>query len=447
MLKTEVQELEASKVALTVEVGVEKVTAAYNNFYKNAAKQIRVPGFRKGKVPKGVISNYMGQEAVNEQVEKDLLQEVYPEIIEDSKIEPVSPPTIEESEIAEGKPYKCKAIVEVRPKLGEFNYKDLSVSVKREEIDEDSLKKLLQQIRVQRSTPTQIEEGGLENGDFFTADFKVYENGELQEDLSHPQFSGEFDEKDEISGFMKGMTKGENRKHSADFTDKTDDGSGDPYLGKKLEFDATMNSITRKILPELNDEFAKSLGEYENLDALKAALMKDLEERSKEDAEERAFDAMVEQIINNYEFELPEGMVQSTTDYFIESLEQRYGRLGISLRDYVKNSGMTVKEFRETFRDKAVLHTKTMLILEAIGEREKIEVTDSEYREEIEERAKTYGMSPDQFIKLVTQHAEEDGIRYSIRAKKIKDFLLTNNLVQYDMVKEADLVAKEETAS
>jgi len=210
------------------------------------------------------------------------------------------------------------------------------------------------------------------------------------------------------------------------------------YFGKTLDYTVTLNRISRPTLPELNDEFAKTLGEFENLAALEAKVKEDLEERSKYDAEERAFEEVLGQIIKDYQFDVPEAMVQSTIDFFIQGLDRRWRQFGTTIQDYLRNSGKDVNEFRETFRERAVRQTKTMLLLDSIGDREKIEVTDAEYREEIEKRAKEYNMPVEKLLHTLAENDGEENVRFSLRSQKIREFMLKNNQINYDMVKEAD---------
>jgi trigger factor len=143
--------------------------------------------------------------------------------------------------------------------------------------------------------------------------------------------------------------------------------------------------------------------------------------------------------MNEYNFEVPEGMIQNTINFFIEGLDRRWRQFGTTIKDYLRNSGKDVNEFRESFREKAVKQTKTMLLIDAIGEKENIDVTDADYREEIEKRAKEYKMPVDKLLTTLSESDGEANVKFSLRSQKIRDFMLTNNQVSYDMVKEADL--------
>ncbi len=437
MLKTQVHELEANKVALTVEVEPEKVKAAYDSFYRRAARSIRIPGFRQGKAPRSVIAKHIGPESVREQIEEELVQEVYPQAIRETELQPVSRFELEESNLNEGEPFTFKAVFEVRPKLGDFKYTEFSTQVQREIIDEDSVTKVLKQLSEQYSKTQQVEDGELTQDDYFSANVEISCDGEIDEELSDDKASHKFVETDKVFGPCKGMKIGETKEYDIEVS--SEDEKDSKYFGKTLHYKVTLKRISRPTLPELNDEFAKTLGEFESMEALQTKIREDLEERAIHDSEERAFDDLVNQVLQNYEFDVPEAMVQNTIDFFIQGLDKRWRQFGTTIQDYLKNSGKDVNEFRETFREKATLQTKTMLLIDAIGEKEKIEVSDSDYREEIEKRAKDYNMPVEKLLSTLAGSEGEENVKFSLRSQKIREFLLKNNQVNYDMVKEAEL--------
>ncbi|NCB39090.1 MAG: trigger factor [Erysipelotrichia bacterium] len=436
MLKTQVQELEANKVALTVEVEKDKVNAAYASFFTRAARSVKIPGFRQGKIPKAVLAKFIGPDSVREQIEEELVQEVYPQAIKETKLHPVSRFELEESNLKENEPFTFKAVFEVRPKLSDFNYKGYTAQVQREIIDEDSVKKVLGQVREQQSKTETVENGILDIGDYFSANVEVSHAGEIDSELSDEKAAHKLADNDKIFGHCKGMKVGETRTYQVAVEGEEEKNS--KYFGKTLDYKVVLNRVSRPTLPELNDEFARQLGEFENLAALEAKIREDLEERSKYDAEERAFDEVLNKIIADYQFDVPEAMVQSTIDFFIQGLDRRWRQFGTTIQDYLRNSGKDVNEFRETFRERAVRQTKTMLLIDAIGNKESIDVTDADYREEIEKRAKEYNMPVDKLLSNLAESDGEENVRFSLRSQKIRDFLLKNNQVNYDMVKEAD---------
>ncbi|MBU1109069.1 MAG: trigger factor [Candidatus Riflebacteria bacterium] len=444
MLKTQVQELEANRVALTVEVEATKVNAAYASFYSRAARSIKIPGFRQGKIPKAVLVKHIGPDSVKEQVEEELVQEVYPQAIKETKLHPVSRFELEESNLAEGQPFVFKAVFEVRPRLGEFNYKSYTSQVQREIVDEESVSKVIGQVREQHSKTEPVENASLEVDDYFSATIEVAHEGAVDSELSDEKAAHKLVENDKLFSPCVGMKVGEIRTYQIKID--SDEEKNSKYYGKTLDYKVTLNRVSRPTLPELNDEFAKQLGDFESLEALKTKIREDLEERAKYDAEERAFEGILDQIIESYSFDVPEAMVQSTIDFFIQGLDRRWRQFGTTIQDYLRNSGKDVNEFRETFRERAVRQTRTMLLIDAIGERENIEVTDADYREEIEKRAKEYNMTVEKLLTTLTESDGEENVRFSLRSQKIRDFLLKNNQINYDMVKDADINKGESDA-
>jgi trigger factor len=261
--------------------------------------------------------------------------------------------------------------------------------------------------------------------------------GEIDNELSDDKATHKFNADDKVFGQCKDMKVGETREFKV--TIDSDEEKDSKYFGKTLDYKVTLNRISRPTLPELNDEFAKTLGEeFSSLEELKTKIREDLEERTKTDAEDRAFESTIDQILEDYKFDVPEAMIQSTIDFFIEGLDRRWKQYGTTIQDYLRNSGKDVNEFREGFRDKATRQTKVMMLLESIGDRENIEVTDAEYRDEIEKRAKDYGMPVEKLLTTLAGSDGEENVKFSLRSQKIRDFLLKNNQINYDMVKEAE---------
>ena len=429
MLKTQVEEVAANKVALTVEVEKEKVKQAYTRFFQRAAASINIPGFRKGKAPRPVLAKFIGPDAIKSQIEEELVEEMYPKAVREANLRPVSAYTIEESNLEEGSPFTFKAVFEVRPTLGEFDAQGYSVQVQRAIVDDESVEKVLQQLREQYSKSVPVEDGTLEVGDYFSAKIDATCDGDVDTELSEENAYHRLNDENRFYLPMKGMKPGETREY-----DVTVDDPDAPNHGETVHFTVALEKISRQQAPELTDELAKQVGDFASLAELRAKIKTDLEERAENDAEERAFDSIMQQIIEKFPFDVPETMIQNTIDYFIQSLDQRWRQFGMSLQDYLRKSGQDYTAFRETFRDKAVQQTKVMLLVETIGDREDIRVTDADYRSEIEERAKHYGMPVEKLMTTLASGEGEADVKFSLRSRKIREFLLKNNQVNYDMV-------------
>jgi len=437
MMKTELHEIEPNKVALQIEVGKEKVQAAYTQFFLRAANSVSIPGFRRGKIPRPVLVQHIGADAIRDQIEEELIQEAWPQAVRETKIHPVSNVKVEEASLREGEAFRFKVVVEVRPTLPEFGYTSRSALVKRAQVDEDAVKKVLDNLAGQFSKTQPLENGSLEHGDYFLANIHVSFEGTKDEELSEEKAYRKMTPEAQILAPMLGMKIGENRTFKHKVEAEADKESR--YFGKELDYSVTLERISRPQLPAINDEFAKQVGDYASLEELKAKIREDLEERTRTDAEERAVDAVLDQISRETSFHVPEAMIQRTIDFFIQSIERRWKQYGTSLSDYLKQSNKGMQEYRESFREKALHQTRIMLIIDTIAEREKIEVSDAEYRAEVEERAQEYGWPVEKMLSLLSQNNGRENIEYSLVSRKIRSFLLKNNQIQYDMVNEADL--------
>ncbi len=436
-MKTQVTELEPNKVALVVEVGKDKVAEAYSSFFQRAARSVKIPGFRQGKAPRPIIANFLGPDAVRGQIEEELLEEMVPLAVTEAKLEPVGPYTVEESNLKEGEPFTFKAVFEVKPRLGDLVYTGHHIHVPQAIVDDESLQKVLQQLREQFSKTAPIESGELQVGDYFLANIQATIDGQPEPELTEEKGYHKMVDENRMLAPMKGLKIGESRSYQYTFDHDTEKDS--KFFGKTVQFQVTLERISRPMVPELTDEFAKEVGDYPTLDALKTKIRSDLETRSRTDAEERAFDEILNKMAEKLEVKIPEAMIKRTIDYFVQRIDHRWRLFGTSIEEYLKKSNKDMREFRESFREKAIQQAKVMLIIDTIAEREKVEVSDADFRAEIEQRAKEYNMPVEKLLSSVKGSDVENDIRHTIRTRKIKEFLLKNNEVHYDMVKEAEL--------
>ncbi|RCK80822.1 MAG: Cell division trigger factor [Candidatus Ozemobacter sibiricus] len=436
-MKTQVTELEPNKVALAVEVGKDKVAAAYSSFYQRAARSVKVPGFRPGKAPPAIIAKFLGPEAVRSQIQEELLQEMIPLAVKEARLEPVSQYLVEEVHLREGEPFTFKAVFEVKPKLGDLAYTGHHVHVPQVIVDDESLQSVLQQLREQFSKTAPLESGELQVGDYFLANIQASIDGQPEPELTEEKGYHKLVEDNRKLAPLKGMKIGESRSYQYTFDHETEKDS--KFFGKTVQFQVKLERISRPMMPDLTDEFAKEVGDYPNLEALKAKIRNDLETRSRAAAEERAFEAILDKVAEKLDVKIPEAMIQRTIDFFMQRIDRRWRQFGTNLEEYLKKANKGIREFRESFRERASHETKLLLILDAIAAREKIEVSDADFRAEIEQRAKDYHVPVEKLLSSVKGSETENELRHTIRNRKIREFLLKNNDVHYDMVKEADL--------
>lgn len=435
MLKTQVEEIALNKVAITVEVERERVAAAYSSFFERASRSVNIPGFRRGKVPRKVLMNYIGREAVDSQIEEELVKEIYPQAIVETDLHPVSPFTIEESHLKEGEPFSFKATFEVCPKIDPFERSGMEVTVQKAIIDDESVEKVIGKLQGQFSKFEPVSES-VAIKDLIVADCKVICEGEPVANLTSENLQQLIGSENPLFMPLIGLKTGDSKTYSHKNEDVPD---SDPLKGKTLEVSVMIKSVSRLVPPELNDAFAKQVGEYQSMAELREKIRVDLEEQAEIDAQEAAFEKIMDVILSKQTVVVPEAMVQNMMDSYIERLNIRWQSLGTTIEDYMKKSGGNFKEFREGFRERAVKQTQVALIIDAIARDEKIEVSNGEYNEEVQKRADKYHIPFEKLLADFARDHEEESVKFSLRNRKIRDFLLKNNIVHYDMVKETDL--------
>lgn len=436
MIKSEVQEVERNKVALLIEVGKEKVQEAYSAFFRRAAQSVNIPGFRKGKIPKNILVNHIGKESVREEVERSLVSEVYPQVVREKKIHPLSDVDIQDSNLEEGKPFTFKAVVEVLPKLPEFSYSGRHFDAKQVLVDEESIQKVLAKLSEKFAKTKTVEDGTLEFGDYCLVDVEVKCDGIIDSELSAEKAYRKFSEDDDVFVSIRGMKSGETRSFSYDV--KKDSEKNSKYFGKKLDYTVTLQKISRAIVPTMDDAFAKDVGDFKTLAELKEKIRSDLEKQSKSDAENQAIDHLLMEIAKETNLEVPEIMVQNTIDYLMERIDHRWRQYNSSLKEFLERTNKDEKEFREGFREKAVWETQRLLLIEAIAERLSITASEAEYRAEVERLASESGQPIETLLEKFSRDNSTENIKKNLIHHKVNEFLLMNNEIHFDKVKEND---------
>lgn len=443
MVKCEVQQLDTNKVALLIEVGKERVHEVYTAFFATAAKEIRIPGFRQGRIPRPILEKHIGPDSVRKEIQDLLIKDAYPRAIQEHKLHPVSDAEIEDAHLTEGQPFTFKAIVETRPNLPDFKYRDLELQVKMGQATDEGVEKVLKNLQERYAKTQPVENRGLESGDYFLATVAVKLDGEaypeLSKDRTYLKFAGDVEV--ELAP-IQGIRPGEERT----FTRIADrDGDKDTkHFGKPLEYHVSVERISAPTLPELNDEFAKEVGDFADLAALKTKVRDDLHRNFQEDANNRAIERLLEQISSGIEVAIPEAMIRRTLGNLISRLDRRWRQYGTSFEEYLSKSNQKLEEFMTAHRSQAIAEVKVSLVLDAIATRENITVDDQEFRQEVERMAGEYNMTVDKLLAMLQERGAEEHVRDQLLEKKIREFLLKNNAVRFDIVSESELQKGEE---
>lgn len=404
---------------VSVEVPADVVARETESVVQNYQKLARLPGFRKGKVPITVVRSRFAGDIRGEVIER-LVPRYFREEVEKQKLEPVSQPQVTDLHIKEGEPMRFKATFEVLPPIEVTGYQELRAEKTDTNISEEEVTAELNNLRERRAVFTPVEDRALADGDFADVSFTSTPKEEggkpvpVNDVLVH---IGGPDTVKEFSENLRGARAGEERTFDVAYPEDFND----PRLaGKTVEYKVEVKAIKQKSLPELNDDFAKSLGDFEDLETVKQRIREGLESEKKHRAEHEAKEKLMDELVRRNEFPVPESMVEHQIDLRLERGLRALAAQGLSAEHMKK---MDLPRLRAGQRDAAVKEVKASLILEKIAEAEKIEVSDEEVGKEIDALARQTKQSSEEIRSRLTRDGALDRIRNRIRNEKALDFL------------------------
>lgn len=418
------EKLEGNRGVLTVEVSAEKVNEGLTAAFNKVVKQVNVPGFRKGKMPRAMFEKRFGVESLYQDALDILLPEAYGSAIDEAGIEPVDRPDIDIEQMEKGKELIFKATVTVKPEVTLGEYKGLEVEELDTNVTDEDVANELKTLQERQAELVVKEEGTIENGDTVVLDFEGFVDGEAFEGGKAENHSLEIGSGSFIPGFeeqLVGLAAGESKDVEVTFPEEY---HAAELAGKPAVFKVTVHEIKGKELPELDDEFAKDVDdEVETLDALKEKIKTRLEGSKKHEAEHHLRDTVVEKAAANAEVEIPDVMINSEVNRMLQEFEQRLQMQGMNLELYFQFSGQDENALREQMKEEAVNRVRVNLTLEAIAKAENLEVTDEDVNAELENMAGMYNMTVDS-IKQALGGLE--GVKADLKLKKAVDFLVEN---------------------
>lgn len=414
---------EGNEGVLTFEVSAEQFEEALDQAFKKVVKDIEVPGFRKGKVPRIIFEKRFGVEALYQDAIDIVLPNAYVEAIEETKIEPVDQPSIDIEEIERGKNLVFTAEVTVKPEVKLGEYKGLKVEAPDVTVTDEDVEEEIKREQERFAELIVKEEGTVEEGDTVVIDFEgfiddvAFEGGK-GENHSLEIGSGQF-----IPGFeeqLVGKASGEETDVHVTFPEEY---HAEDLAGKEATFKVKIHEIKVKELPELDDEFAKDVDdEVETLDELKAKKKEQLEAQKKQDAENQTKNTLIQKAVENAEADIPEAMIHTEVDRMMNELEQNLQMQGMTIDMYYQFSGQDEAALREQMKEDAKKRVMTSLTLEAIAQTEEIEVSDEDVANEMEKMADMYGVEKDQIEQMLGGNTTM--LKDELKIQKAIDFLV-----------------------
>ena len=424
-MSVQVENLEKNMVKLTIEVPAEELEKAIDAAYKKQKNQISIPGFRKGKVPRAMVEKMYGVEVFYEDAANTLMQQNYPSAVEESGVDIVSRPSIDVVQIEKGKPFIYTAEVAVRPEVTLGKYMGVTVTKIDTSVSDDEVVEALEQQRNNNARTISVTDRPVAVGDTAVIDFEGFVDGvafEGGKGENHPLEIGSHTFIDNFEDQLVGKNAGDEVEVNVTFPEQY---QAADLAGKPATFKVKINEIKAKELPELDDEFAQDVSEFDTLAEYKESLKKNLEEKKENEAKRTKEDEAVQKIIDKSKMDIPEAMIDTQCETMIEEFAQRIAQSGLSMDQYLQFSGLTVDGLKEQVRPEALSRIQASLVLEQIAKDENIEVSDDDVNAEIEKMAASYGMEADK-LKEYMGDAEKESMKKDLAINKAVELVMSN---------------------
>jgi trigger factor len=426
-MKVSVEEISLIKKKVSVEIPEDQVTKEVNSFYGDLKKKARIKGFRPGKVPRNILERHF-KDYVKAEVMQKLIQDTYPAALTEVGLHPVSNPMIDPVDLECGKLFQYSATIEVKPDIKLEGYVGLSIEGKKEETKDEEVEERLKHLQdLHAQLKTISEARPVQSGDYAIVDYEGSIGGKPLDDGKAVDFSVEVGSGRFIQEFeekLVGLMPDEEKIIDVSFPEEY---GYKKWAGKTISFRVRIKEIKEKVLPPLDDEFVKDLGDYSSMEELKFKLKEEIEKEKERALDRQLKDKMVDALLQSNSFEVPESLVEDQVKTLISDTKLRFAAQGVDL----KNLGVSEEKLQEDYREMARKQVRTYLILEKIADQEGITVTDGETEDRLQEISERIHQKFD----IVKRYYEQNGlipeVKAGIMSEKTLDFLLQKANVNY----------------
>lgn len=416
-MSLQVEKLENNTAKLTIEVPAEEFDKAIMKAYQKNKNKFNVPGFRKGKVPYAMVEKMYGAAVFYEDAANYVIPDAYANAATESELEIVARPDINVTQIEKGKPFIFEAEVTLKPEIKLGKYKGVKVEAMDTTVTDEDVQAELDKVKEQNARLVAADDKAVEDGDQTTIDFEGFVDGEAFEGgkgEDYPLTIGSHSFIDTFEEQLIGKKVGEEVEVNVTFPEEY---QAKELAGKPAMFKVTIKEIKVKEYPEIDDDFAQDVSEFDTLDEYKADIKKNLEDKKTQEAEADKESKVIEAIVKDSEMDIPEKMIEAQAQQMLEEFAQNIAMQGISFEQYLQFTGATVEQLREQVTPQAKARVESSLVLEAIVKAEKIEATDEEFNEEVKKMAERYQMEVDKINELLSDD-DKNNIKADICAKK-----------------------------
>ena len=424
-MKCKVEKTEnANEVKLELTIEAQKFDEAIIKVYNKNAKYFNIPGFRKGKAPMNIVEKYYGKEIFYEDAFNEVVPSELEQAVKENKIDVVSTANIDVKQIEKGKDLIFTAVFQTKPEVKLGKYKGIEIPKIEYNVTDENINHELSHIQEHNSRLISVEDRAVEKGDITTIDFEGFVDGVAFEGGKAEGHELEIGSNTFIPGFedqIIGMKIDEERDINVKFPDEY---FSKDLAGKDATFKVKLHEIKKKELPELDDEFAKDVSEFDTLEALKNSikerLQKEMEDKQKYETE----DAIIKAICENIDIEIPSGMIDTEIEDMIKNFEMKLSYQGVKLEQYLQIMGKQKEDIKKEYEPQALEAIKSRLMLEAVIKAEKIEATEDEVVNKMKEMAENYGKKDDE--EFMKNENVKKYIKSGLESEKALEFLVKN---------------------
>lgn len=424
-MSLQVEKLEGNMAKLTIEVSAEDFEAAVEKAYQKNRNKLNIPGFRKGKAPRKMIEQMYGKEIFFEDAANYAIPSAYAKAVDECTEEIVSQPKIDIEQAEAGKPFIFTAEVALKPEVTLGAYKGVEVEKTDASVTDEEVDAAIERERENSARTVSVEDRTVQDGDMTTLDFEGFVDGVAFEGGKGENYPLTIGSNTFIPGFEEQLIGAELDKEVEVNVTFPEDYQAQELAGKPAVFKCTIKEIKEKQLPDLDDEFASEVSEFETLAEYKESVKKNLEEKKAEEAKLEKEDKVVDAIIADAKMDIPGAMLETQQRQMAEDFAQRIQMQGISIDQYFQITGLTRAAFLEQIKPQAEKRIQSRLVLEAVAKAENIGASDEEYNEEIKKMADAYQMDIEEINDMIGEF-EKKSIREDICIRKAADFVVEN---------------------